>query len=98
MPTAAADPFNHQRRSAAGCLCCGSEGLLYETQIVSDFLVARAWGRTARDNPTRNLPCLRLAFFDRGLSDAEAARYYRAVARKFATSQDQIGNTTVAIT
>ncbi|MCM2305851.1 MAG: class I SAM-dependent methyltransferase [Sulfuritalea sp.] len=78
MPTTAADPFDHHRRSAAGCLCCGNESLLYETQIVSGFLAARAWGGPPEITRLAACPACGLRFFDRGLSDAEAERYYRA--------------------
>jgi hypothetical protein len=77
MSTAAPEHGDHLRRSASGCLCCGSTDLRYETQIVSGFLAARAWGGPPQLTQLANCGQCGLRFFDRGLSDAETARYYR---------------------
>jgi hypothetical protein len=76
MAPAAPEAFDHRRRSAAGCLCCGSHRLRREVQIVSGFLAARAWN--GRPELTELVCCkdCGLHFFDRGLDDAEVARYY----------------------
>ena len=76
MSTAAADAFDHQRRSAAGCLCCGAQALDGETALVSAFVAKQAM-RSAPEL-TRILFCRQCGFrfFDRGLSEIEAARYY----------------------
>lgn len=77
MPTTTSEIFDHQRRSAAGCLCCGSKDLQHEAQIVSGFLAARAWGGPPQITQLATCHTCGLRFFDRGLSDAETARYYR---------------------
>jgi len=77
MSTATSEVFDHRRRSTAGCLCCGSKDLLREAQIVSGFLAARAWGGPPQITDLVTCHACGLRFFDRGLSDAEAARYYR---------------------
>lgn len=67
---------DHQRRSAGGCLCCGSSDLHAETTVISGFLAGRAL--QAAPAATRILFCntCGIRFFDRGLSDGEAERYY----------------------
>ncbi len=76
MAPATPEAFDHRRRSAAGCLCCGSRRLRRETQIVSGFLAQRAW--QGRPELTELVTCedCGLRFFERGLDDAEVARYY----------------------
>ena len=76
MSTAAPERVDHLRRSAFGCLCCGSMDLQFETQIVSGFLAARAWGGPPQLTQLATCPFCSFRFFDRGLSDAETARYY----------------------
>lgn len=77
MPTAAPETAGHLRRSAGGCHCCGSRDLQFETQIVSGFLAARAWDGRPELTRLASCPACGLRFFDRGLSDAEAACYCR---------------------
>lgn len=77
MPMGAPDGFDHQQRSAAGCLCCRSGNLRFETQIISGFLAARAWGGPPQTTRLVICPACGFRFFDRGLSNAEMTRYYR---------------------
>lgn len=77
MATAETESFDHQRRSASGCLCCGNSDLVFETQIVSGFLAARAWGGPPQTTQLVSCETCGFRFFDRGLSRAETARYYR---------------------
>ena len=76
-PMAVPDAVDHLRRSAQGCLCCGAKELRRETQIVSGFLAARAWGGPPQTTELLTCPACGLRFFERGLSDEETARYYR---------------------
>ncbi|MDP3514130.1 MAG: methyltransferase domain-containing protein [Sulfuritalea sp.] len=78
MPTSAAENPYHLQRSAAGCLCCGSSNLQHETQIVSGFLAARAWGGPPQLTQLVCCADCGLRFFERGLSESEVARYYRS--------------------
>ena len=78
MPTTPPESFDHQQRSANGCLCCGSNDLQFETQIVSGFLAARAWGGPPQLTQLVSCRACSLRFFDRGLTDSETARYYRS--------------------
>lgn len=70
------EAFDHRRRSATGCLCCGGGRLAREVQLVSGFLAERAW--RGRAELTELLSCgdCGLRFFERGLDDDEASRYY----------------------
>lgn len=69
--------IDHRQRSAGGCLCCASPHLRRETQIVSGFLAARAWGGPPELTLLAQCDACGFRFFDRGLSVAETARYYR---------------------
>lgn len=71
------DSLDHQRRSAAGCLCCGNGNLQFETQVVSGFLAERAWGGPPQTTRLMICPACGFRFFDRGLSDVEMTKYYR---------------------
>jgi SAM-dependent methyltransferase len=76
MAPATPEPFDHRRRSAAGCLCCGSGRLTREVQLVSGFLAERAWqGRPELTELVRCEDC-GLRFFERGLDEEEVTRYY----------------------
>jgi SAM-dependent methyltransferase len=77
MATATTKVFDHRRRSAAGCLSCGSHCLRREAQPISGFLAARAW--QGRPELTELVVCevCGLRFFERGLDDDEASRYYQ---------------------
>lgn len=70
-------PLDSLHRSASGCLCCGSEKLKRETTIVSPFLAKRAWN--GAPELTSIVFCLNcdFRFYERGLSNEEAERYYR---------------------
>lgn len=76
MVPARAEAFDHRKRSAAGCLCCGSERLTRTVQPVSGFLAARAWD--GKPEITQLLRCetCGLRFFERGMDDAEAEHFY----------------------
>lgn len=76
MAPATPEAFDHRRRAAAGCLCCGSRRLRREAQLISGFLAQRAW--QGRPELTELVSCedCGLRFFERGLDDREAARYY----------------------
>ena len=76
MAPATPETFDHRRRSAAGCLCCGSRRLHREVQLISGFLAQRAW--QGRPELTELVSCedCGFRFFERGLDDAEVARYY----------------------
>lgn len=65
------------QRSLGGCLCCGAEHLYRETTVISPFLAKRAMCK--EPELTRIVFCQScgLRFFDRGLSDTEASRYYQ---------------------
>lgn len=65
------------RRSANGCLCCGSHDIFRETTVISSFLALRALG--AAPETTGIVFCRRCGFrfYERGLSETEAARYYQ---------------------
>lgn len=71
------EAFDHRRRAAAGCLCCGSRRLRREAQLVSGFLAARAWGGQPELTQLACCEDCGLRFFERGLDDAEVARYYQ---------------------
>jgi hypothetical protein len=71
------ESFDHTHRSRHGCLCCLSTDLQQSTQIVSGFLAARAWGAAPEITALSNCNTCGFRFFNRGLTDAEATRYYR---------------------
>jgi hypothetical protein len=77
MLTAKPGTIDYRRRSANGCLCCGTPDLYSETTVISPFLARRAMDATP--SLTRVLFCgnCGIRFFDRGLSEREAERYYR---------------------
>lgn len=77
MAPATTEAFDHRRRSAAGCLCCGSYRLRREVHIVSGFLAARAWN--GKPELTDLIFCedCGMRFFERGLDEDEVARYYQ---------------------
>jgi SAM-dependent methyltransferase len=67
-----------RHRGAGGCLCCGSKQLESDPTLTSLFLSRTAWH--GRPEPTWLHRCAEcdFRFYDRGLSDAEAASYYAA--------------------
>lgn len=73
----AIDPFDFCRRSADGCLCCGRANLRHETQLISGFLAQRAWGGKPETTRLAHCDACGFRFFERGLNDVEAERYYR---------------------
>lgn len=77
MSIASLVTVDHHRRSANGCLCCGNPDLHAETTVISGFLAERAL--QAAPATTRIVFCSKcgIRFFDRGLSDDEAERYYQ---------------------
>jgi hypothetical protein len=77
MTTTHGESFNHRQRSAAGCLCCGSPSLNYETQVISGFLAQRAWDGPPEVTQLVSCTNCEVRFFDRGLTPTEATRYYR---------------------
>ena len=65
-------------RGVDGCLCCGSKRLDSDRTLTSLFLSRTAWrGRPELTSIHRCLDC-DFRFYDRGLSDGEAAAYYAA--------------------
>lgn len=71
------DTSPHLHRSVNGCIACGGYDLERQTQIISGFLADRAWGGPPE---LTELICCRscgFRFFERGLSDSEAKRFYR---------------------
>lgn len=76
MVPATPEAFDHRRRSAAGCLCCGGRRLTREVQLVSGFLAQRAWRGRAELTELVSCEDCGLRFFERGLDDEEAACYY----------------------
>lgn len=65
-------------RGADGCLCCASRRLDSDRTLTSLFLSRTAWvGRPELTSIHRCLEC-DFRFYDRGLSDAEAAAFYAA--------------------
>lgn len=70
------DASVHLHRSATGCLACGGSDLTRQAQIVSGFLAQRAWGGAPILTELVCCDSCGFRFFERGLSDAEAARYY----------------------
>jgi len=77
MATHRPEIADHRRRSTGGCLCCGNRQLRHETQIVSGFLAARAWGEPPQVTQLAYCDTCGFRFFERGLSASETARYYR---------------------
>lgn len=76
MAPASIEDFDHRRRSAAGCLCCGSRRLRRQVQLVSGFLAERAWNGAPQLTELVTCETCGLRFFERGLDDDEVARYY----------------------
>lgn len=73
-------PLDH--RAQFGCLCCGTLNLRSKSTRTSPFLTLRAGLSSTFDSlsiPTSFLSCptCGFIFYDRGLSDSEAQRYYR---------------------
>ncbi|RDE51424.1 MAG: class I SAM-dependent methyltransferase [Candidatus Accumulibacter meliphilus] len=77
MPTRLPEIVDYRQRSIVGCLCCGNQQLRHETQIVSGFLAARAWGGPPQATQLAYCGACGFRFFDCGLSAIETARYYR---------------------
>ena len=68
--------IRYLNRSAFGCLCCGSSELRREATVISPFLAKRCWN--GKPELTWVMFCGQcdFRFYDRGLSDEEASRYY----------------------
>lgn len=67
-----------RHRGASGCLCCASQRLETQPTLTSLFLSRVAWqGRPELTSIHRCIDC-DFRFYDRGLSDDEAAAFYAA--------------------
>lgn len=64
-------------RTTAGCLCCAGTELACEYSVVSPYFAHKAFGKGPEPCRLHSCRACDFRFYDRGLTDAEGAAYYR---------------------